>query len=403
MATERIDELSPREFLEHIIKTPYPLGERVRDVAAIVIEFISQALSPSFLDPFAPLTDTMRVFSDYDGTQEEWNYSKITAEKVEQVLGNKNDAVKLFLVYDNGIPRKMTPQERAQAKDKEDAIKKRLLFILETTHELAKKMGLTNIEVLLEESLEELVKEESAPPLVKKNPARGGVCGGRSVIVLSFEKIKQWDDDQLKFVIAHELAHTQHQDTLKPSIFDGAVFAINLFVSGYFKTLMPFGIGVAIQGISHLIQLGVKLVQDEDDDIEWHPLLHTVTLAVQAAVFWYFGAWSYFALGLAAQGLAKMIKNGLYVYREQTADEKAMQLLNSNTGAILLFHSESKVQYRLKHTAAQEMQKDHPELSVREIINLKRKFTPYGKVRIGHTHPALTERLRSALNFRPTP
>jgi Zn-dependent protease with chaperone function len=406
MITERIDELSSREFLQEVLKTPYPLGERVKDLAASVIEVIINALTPSFLDPFATLVDTIKVFSDYEGMQHEMDYDKITAEKVQQYFENR---IHLFLSYD-GMQGEVTAETakkmQQDSKDKEDAIKKKLLFIIETTHELAKKMGVANAEVFLYDSLEELEEEEGVPPLVKKDPAGGGVCTGRSMILLKFEEIKEWDEHQLRFVIAHELAHIQHQDTLKSCIFDWTVCAIKLLAFGYFNALGSFGIGVAIQGISNLIQLGIDLIQDEneEDEMQWQkPAFHVVTLAVQAAVFWYFGTLGSFGLGIVMQGVAGVIRNTFKVYREQAADDKAMQVLNSNTEAISLFSTELKSQFRLKHTAAQKTRKDHPELSENTIIKLKQKFTPHGDIRIGHTHPTYTQRLCSALNFKPKP
>jgi peptidase M48-like protein len=375
MGIEIIDALSPRDFLEEVLQTSYPLGERVWDVAAFAVDLAKKAFVPSFLDPFVILANTCKVvLSDYDGQEGEIDYKKITVEKVHQIIGNKNEDVK-----------------------------NKLLFLIETSHELAKKMGLANVEIVLTNSLEEVLEHANDSPIAaveKQEPARGGECGGRYWIVFCYEEIKEWDNNQLKFVIGHELAHSQHRDVSKERFFDWTAFLIKTLAFGYFGALKPLGIGIAIRGVVNLLQMGLKLTQDEDDKDD--ESLNFLAFIVQATVFWYFGVLHYFGLGMLMEVLAGMVQQGIAVDRETSADKKAMQILNSNSGAISLWHRLLKEHFLFKHIPGCEIHKTFSHLSREELSKIKCRLTPNGNDR-AMKGPYFTSRLRSALNFKPKP
>src|SRR5262249_38536749 len=145
-------------------------------------------------------------------------------------------------------------------------------------------------------------------------------------------------DPSIAFVIAHELAHLSHKDTL-----------------------------VQMKAISSV--LIIEILQ-----LCLFPILLATPLVMLTEV------------------VANPIFECLSRYSEKRADLKAMQILNSNNEAIQYFYSRLNKSFYIKHAPTDDLTKGEAPLPV--VAHLKRVLTPHGNYRGAHSHPPLTERLK---------
>jgi Zn-dependent protease with chaperone function len=354
MAIEKLEHLEPRAFLDKVLETPYPWEEKALDIAGFIGAMLGEMVWGSLQHPFNTLHLTYRLlFPDLNEFQ---NQRLLTIDNIEKIISNKNEALKA-----------------------------KLLFIATTTERLAKKMGLTDVTVVLAD---------------RKGYEGAGKGVVKKTMILPTEAV-DWSHEKIAFVIAHELSHFQHKDLLKDGIFSWVILAVQLLAFRHFGALRAFSIGVVIQTLAKFVVQAMALDQEKTSPLK-KSVFGLTTLILQLLAFRYFGALRVYGVGMLMAGIVHFIKSTIEIDQERAADANALQCLNSNTGMIQYVCASLRPAFTIKHTSAEELQKMIPTLDVEEIESMQDGITPHGNVRDAWTHPPRTERLAFALNFKPT-
>jgi Peptidase family M48 len=302
MVLDNIDQLGPREFLEHVLQTPNSEDwvAKSADRVGMAIGLIFTAIQTSFTGPFYTLLNTYQyITSGLSGCKHDFVLIKDWAQKIS-----------------------------------DPETKRKVFHIVSTTERLAKNMGLGNVPIHWVD-----LPDVEAETVSFMN---------RYFIRINFE-IATYSDEEIEFIIAHELAHLQHGDMLKTLALGWLMMGVQLVAFRYLNIKRALGAGAVIRGVGEHIRSHVQ------------------------------------------------------IYKEKAADEKAMQVLNSNVGMIKYIHRQLKLNYKIKHISKEEFQQAQPQGDWEKFEYEQDDFTPQGNRRYDFVHPPFTERLAHALSFRPQP
>jgi len=305
----------PKTFLENVLQTPYPNTEKNRDRINFAAFFCANVFIFSFLHPFLHILRCVHWI-----TNERWgalrNTIRLTPGLSPVDLGSF-----------------ATSDERTAALTK-------LKTIDEKTRHLARKMGLSNVELYL----------DLTPPLDSIQE----VCCARAfntrLIVMQREILFDFAPEELDYLLAHELTHLKKYHPFLLHAFSWLVFSINLLILRFFsrKYVVP------------LIML--------------------------------------------TQGITSFFHRAMLKKFERDADKNAMIVNNSNTGMLKYNLRRLIHHYRIKHFLTyEEFQGSCPDASPQKFSKLKNGITPFGNNRMDFFHPPLTESITMALAFTPKP
>jgi hypothetical protein len=159
---------------------------------------------------------------------------------------------------------------------------------------------------------------------------------------------------------------------------------------------------VTLQGIAEGTEWAIDYLNKENGNQNWQKLAVRIGMvAMNFILLGYTGVWHHLAFGGLLQAALIFLSREICWEQERVADEKAMQVLNSNQGGVAFFHHSLKTNYKIKHTPAEEYQKLHRDLSLEDVKGLQSNISIHGNNCRDFTHPPLTERLKAALNFKP--
>ncbi len=212
----------------------------------------------------------------------------------------------------------------------------KLLYVFNKVEEIAKKMGLKN-EIHLHTGPERIPTASFGSALISK-PAH--VFIDAEIFHLSFEEID--------FVLGHEIAHIYHNDCIQDVAFEAATIFVEL---------------IFVLFISPLSLIVVE------------PLCNTTR------------------------------HYSLFQGQEYRADQRAMQTLKCSAGAVRFFGDRIKNMKALKNATCDEFlarlkPRNIHQWNARKVAHAQEKISPLGNNRSDLNHPRLTDRLKSALEFR---
>lgn len=207
-----------------------------------------------------------------------------------------------------------------------------LIYIVTKTQELAKKMGIGEVQI-------------GMPGLPQEGDLDFIAKSFRGYNIRTIElgaNFFKYPKEEMEYILAHELFHIKHNDVLKTVAFNWIVMALNLITFRHFSFARAVGVVMLTNGIFDCI-----------------------------------------------------FRTILARHTELVADREALRYLNSNIGMVKAFHRELKEQYILKHTPAEELQKLHPTKTLENIQLEQMRITPHGNNRVAlvQTTARLTQAL----------
>lgn len=305
MAIEQIDQLEPRKFLDYVLQTPYSEDDWIDEIAHRIAEAVFdvlRAIGAPFICPFFILHRTYQYLS--------FN----------------------FLNAQNGYVLKHDWVEKIPKNAEGLIYQQKILHALNMTQRLAKQMGIGPVRIL-------------------RGKQSQGFADAVSDIHHRFIKLNfdvfTLSEEEIEFLIAHELAHLEHRDIAKRIVFSWVILGLQLIAFRYLNVKRAFGAGMLIWAIG------------------------------------------------------EKVGRTMILHQEKMADERAMQVLNSNVGMVKYMHRDLKMHYKAKHMSKEDYQKIQPDGDFEKIKKSQYKITPQGNYRYDYTHPPMTERLAHALSFQP--
>jgi Zn-dependent protease with chaperone function len=163
-------------------------------------------------------------------------------------------------------------------------------------------------------------------------------------ILIDLETIRL-PDDELAFVLAHELMHLKHRDSGRGLAFCALMGVVDLVALLFFPLISLF----LVEG------LGVSLEYD----------------------------------------LSKR--------HEKAADLGAVELLGTNRGAVSLWNRWLERMQQFKYSSVESLKQTHPSyrITAKELKTRQRKITPEGNNRLDFRHPPISERLAYCKAWTP--
>lgn len=224
----------PGEFLKQIEKFPYPQEEQLLDLSTFVVQILSQMML-SFLDPI---------------------------KTVGRMISS-------FVVYHTQVFQSdfLTPKSILDQKYPKEAEEK-LLYILEQTDQLAKKMGIAGrVGVIL-------------------NKNHGLVINARQVyklnmVIFGAHALTKASKEELTFIIAHELSHIKHYDDVKHELFDWIVLGLYALAFWQFNWKRAWLATMVIKGIATVGGGMITRSQERRADLEAMCYLNSNEQAIQ--------------------------------------------------------------------------------------------------------------------------
>jgi Zn-dependent protease with chaperone function len=219
----------PKTFLENVLKTPYPCTEKNMDRINFAAFFCANVFIYSFLHPFLHILQCVHWI-----TNERWgalrNTTRLTPGISPVVLGS-------FATSD----------------ERTDALTK-LKTIDEKTHHLARKMGLSNVELYLDLSPLDLEQ----------------VCCARTfntrLIVMQREILFDFAPEELDYLLAHELTHLKKYHPFLLHAFSWLVFSIKLLILRFFSRKYVVPLIMLTQGIASFFHRAMLKKFERDAD-----------------------------------------------------------------------------------------------------------------------------------------
>lgn len=213
----------------------------------------------------------------------------------------------------------------------------RLQYVIDRVETLAKKMGLGK-EIRVYTSAQRI-----------NTASHGSTLFAKHANLFLDTRFIHVSDDQLDFILCHEMAHIQNNDCVKDFAFHAAAFVAEFL---FFTLVSP---------------LSLLLVEPTLNFSKYY-LLH---------------------------------RN-----EETAADRKAIEVLQSNSGAVKFFMGQVARMKTLKNATYHEFLAEIKPRNVaqwnpKRVADEQDKITPSGDSRLDFNHPPLSSRLRAALAFRP--
>jgi hypothetical protein len=309
MKISEICDLEPKEFLEKVKGLPYSSKERKRDFHNFFILTIKDMVLGSYLQ-LKEFSEGFKVWKDIKRDK----YYFLDSQTVKSLCLKKK-------------------YRKHEAK---------LFHIVNVTERLAQKMGVGQVKIGLwmgEESIDDFSIEY--PCLFK--------------FIGLDQEVLEFSDVEIEYLIAHELAHLQHNDPFKGDLLIGLTALVD-----FLATACAIRMGFAQTTHQKKLKQVIRVI----------------------------------LVRMVIQGLAGSIIRKITVGMEKKADMKACQVLNSSEGMILSHYKDLKENLLLKYGKVHGLEKE-------EIRKIKSSTTPHGDDREDFEHPPLTQRLEYALNFKP--
>lgn len=295
-------------------QTQYGTIEKIRDVAFFIFHLINETIKNTFFRLFSAAAITYAAFSPHSflsAFKGEYHVQQLTPENISKDQ-----------VFCEPLPTAMTTPS-----------KEKLTYVLNRVESIAKQMG-------IKQKIEVYTSHKICPTAVL-----GGASSLTPVLMFLDVEMINSAEDEIDFVIGHELSHVKHNDIF----INAALSNIALMINFLFLNFYPWGI------------------------------------VLNEAVF-----------SIANCFICRKI--------EQIADVTSMQTLHSSYGAKKVWTKFIRKMLSIKQAKPEDIKnfvdpRLLPKLTPRKIARMQQKITPEGNNRLDFEHPPFTQRLLTAKTF----